>query len=318
MVDFTVAIPTYNGEFRLPDVLEQLRSQLHTETLSWEVIVVDNNSQDRTANIVRSFQANFPCPLRYSLETQQGSAYARQRGIQEAQSDLIGFLDDDNVPDSNWVVAAYQFAQTHPEAGAFGSLIQGDFEVEPPQEFKRILPFLAITERGSKPLCYQSQKKLLPPSAGLVVRKKVWLDNVPKHPVLIGRVGKDMLAGEDTEVLSYIQQAGWEIWYNPDMKVLHKIPVWRFEKAYLIRLFRGIGLSRHVTRTIGVKPWQRSILFLAYMANDLRKIILHLVKYRTQIKTNLVVACEMELFVSSLMSPIYLWRKGYLNKRKRS
>lgn len=43
MVDFTIAIPTYNGASRLPKVLERLRSQFHTEQFSWEVVVVDNN-----------------------------------------------------------------------------------------------------------------------------------------------------------------------------------------------------------------------------------------------------------------------------------
>jgi glycosyltransferase involved in cell wall biosynthesis len=43
-MDFTIAIPTYNGASRLPLVLDRLRLQVDLETVTWEVIVVDNNS----------------------------------------------------------------------------------------------------------------------------------------------------------------------------------------------------------------------------------------------------------------------------------
>ena len=316
MVDFTVAIPTYNGEHRLPEVLEQLRSQIISAPLSWEVLVIDNNSQDGTAEVVKAFQANFPCPVRYCLETRQGAGFARKRAIEEAGSALVGFLDDDNLPDLNWVESAYQFAQQYPKAGAIASRIQGEFEVEPAAELKPILPFLAITERGTKPLQYNSSKRVFPPSAGLVVRRSVWLSHVPFHIILGGRANGNMLTGEDTEVLAHIARSGWEIWYNPAMVVKHKIPAWRLEREYLIPFFRGIGLSRCVTRMSGIKPWQRSVMLLAYLMNDLRKIIGHWLKYHHQFKTNLVAACHMELFMSSLWSPFYLWKMGYFNQSK--
>ncbi|MEH1768286.1 MAG: hormogonium polysaccharide biosynthesis glycosyltransferase HpsE [Nostoc sp.] len=315
-LDFTVAIPTYNGESRLPELLERLQNQLHTENLSWEIIVVDNNSTDNTAKVVQAYQQNWqrPYPLKYCFEAQQGAAYARKRAVAEAKGRLIGFLDDDNYPVSNWVSAAYAFGEKHPKAGAYGSQIHPDWEVEPPENFQRIAPFLAITERGDLPLLYKPAKKLLPPSAGLVVRKQAWLESVPDKPILTGRVKGNMLTSEDLEMLSYIQKSGWEIWYNPEMEISHKIPKSRLQKDYLIPFFRGIGLSRHVTRMVNTKNVYRPVTLLSYMVNDLRKIALHLVKHRTKLKKDLVLACEMELFVSSFISPFYLWKNGYFKK----
>ncbi|MEM9806454.1 MAG: glycosyltransferase, partial [Cyanobacteria bacterium P01_D01_bin.56] len=85
MVDFTVVIPTYNGAQRLPKVLEALRSQLNTDGFQWEVLVVDNNSSDATAELIKNYQANWSASpsLRYSFEIRQGAAYARQRGMHE-------------------------------------------------------------------------------------------------------------------------------------------------------------------------------------------------------------------------------------------
>ncbi|PSN20103.1 glycosyl transferase, partial [filamentous cyanobacterium CCP5] len=51
-LDFSIAICTYNGEHRLPDVLNALLQQSQIDNLRWEVIVVDNNSQDGTAQAV--------------------------------------------------------------------------------------------------------------------------------------------------------------------------------------------------------------------------------------------------------------------------
>ena len=325
VVDLTVAIPTYNGERRLPEVLERLQisckdvmlRSLHSEHFSWEVIVVDNNSTDDTAKVVQAYQVNWPkqYPLKYCFEPNQGAAFARHRAFQEARGTLVGFLDDDNIPAPDWVLAAYRFAQEHPAAGAYGSQIHGVFEVSPPENFERLAPFLAITERGSTPLRYEPKKKVLPPSAGLVVRKQAWLESVPSQLILSGRTPSSMVTSEDLEMLSYIQSKGWEIWYNPAMQIDHKIPHWRLEREYLIPFFRGIGLSRHVTRMLSVKSWQRPIATLAYMTNDLRKIAVHLLKHGTRVQSDLIAACEMQLFISSLVSPFYLWQHGYFDSK---
>lgn len=310
--DFTVAIPTYNGATRLPEVLERLQAQIGTAHINWEILVVDNNSTDSTAQVVRTYQADWTqvYPLRYCWEPKPGAALARQRAIQEARAFLIGFLDDDNLPASNWVAAACAFAEAHPKAGAYGSQIHGVYEVNPPPNFERIKAFLAVTERGSEALLYHPQRKLLPPSAGLVVRKEAWLGSIPARCILRGRTTESMLTSEDLEALAYIQQNGWEIWYNPQMEVEHKIPKYRLTSNYLIPFMGGIGLSRYVTRMVGVRGWFKPILILAYFSNDLRKFLIHVLKYRKTVKTDVVAACERALLTKSLMSPFYFWNKG--------
>lgn len=48
MMNFTIAIPTYNGAKRLPNVFNALQHQRVVPGLVWEVLVVDNNSLDHT------------------------------------------------------------------------------------------------------------------------------------------------------------------------------------------------------------------------------------------------------------------------------
>lgn len=314
MIDLSVAICTYNGEKRLPDVLDRLRSQADTESIAWEILVIDNNSQDNTAKVVEEYLADWPeaFPLKYYFETEQGLAFARQRAVKEARGTFVGFLDDDNLPTPNWVAAAHAFGEAHPQAGAYGSKIKGEYEVTPPENFDRISRFLAIGG-GDKSICYTSYKyaykKVMPPGAGLVIRRQAWIDNVPERLVLQGQLGSYRLGGDDIEALLHIRSAGWEIWYNPQMCISHRIPKQRLEREYLMNLLRGAGLSRHYTRMLGFKPWQRPFVMPAFMANDLRKIILHYIKYRNEIKSDTVAACEMQLLLGSLTSPFYFGNK---------
>ncbi len=157
-------------------------------------------------------------------------------------------------------------------------------------------------------------KNYYPPLLDLLCVRQAWLESIPNRSILTGRVTGNMLTSEDLEMLSYIQKFGWEIWYNPEMEICHKIPSWRIQKEYLIPFFRGIGFSRYVTRMVNIKPWAKPVAFLAYMINDLRKIVLHLLKYRFNVETELVASCEMQLLLSSFISYFYLRKNGYLNK----
>ncbi|MFM7408777.1 MAG: glycosyltransferase [Cuspidothrix sp.] len=99
MVDLTVAIRTYNGEKYLRELLDKLRSQINTDNIIWEIVVVDNNSTDNTAKIIQEYQLKDSkhCPINYYFESRQGASFARAKAMQEAKAPLVGFLDDDNL-----------------------------------------------------------------------------------------------------------------------------------------------------------------------------------------------------------------------------
>ncbi len=316
VVDITVAIPTYNGAQKLPMVLERLRSQTHLTDLRWEIIVCDNGSTDNTAEVIRSYQSEWPSeyPLHYRFAAEQGSAFARQYAIDTAAGDLIAFLDDDNLPDPNWVSQAYKFALAHPQAGAFGSQIHGKFETELPEDLEKIKCFLAIIERGAQPHLYEPSTKMLPPAAGLVVRKQAWENAVPRRLFLNNKGKAAGLASEDLEANLYIQKAGWEVWYNPDMVVCHDIPNERLQKAYLMTLLECVGLSRYHIRLLGLEKWKKPLFVPAYMANDIRKLVLHRLRHGQQAKLNTPESCQRSILSSTIVSPFFLLRKAYQDK----
>lgn len=311
VLDLTVAIPTYNGEPRLAMVLDRLRSQTQLDAIRWEIIVCDNGSTDGTADLVRRYQKDWPSefPLHYRFAAEQGAAFARQYAVESAAGKLIAFLDDDNLPASDWVVQAYRFAQSHPQAGAFGSQIHGQFETELPPELQEIRCFLAVIERGQQPHLYEPAKKILPPAAGLVVQKEAWMSSVPPRLFLNNKGKEAGLASEDLEAILHIQKSGWEIWYNPDMVVHHDIPDGRLRKNYLVTLFRCVGLSRFHVRLLGIESWKHPFAIPAYVANDIRKLALHRIRHGRSHQLSTTESCRRALLKSTVASPAFLLKK---------
>lgn len=91
----SIVIPAYNEEDFLQACLEAIARQT---VQPFEVIVVDNNSTDRTAEIARSFPF-----VTLLSERRQGVVFARDRGFNAARGDIIGRIDVDTIVPESWV-----------------------------------------------------------------------------------------------------------------------------------------------------------------------------------------------------------------------
>ncbi|MBW4552219.1 MAG: hormogonium polysaccharide biosynthesis glycosyltransferase HpsE [Aphanocapsa sp. GSE-SYN-MK-11-07L] len=264
--DFTVAIRAYNSAKSLPAVLEKLLKQVGTESFRWEVLVVDNNSQDATAAVVADYAKRWRSDgqLRYVLEPRQGQSFARECAILNANTDLVGFLDDDNLPHPDWVAQACKFGQAHPEVGAYGSNILAKLDGTPPPDFVQVNIYLAISHRGSTAYCYKrAYPRLVPIGAGCVIRKQAWFDSVPQKRRLRGRFDQNRKlvpsSSEDMEIMFNIQN-NWQVWHNGKMVVEHHLALHRLETDYLLRIARLGGLSAHACRIAQLRSWQRPLM----------------------------------------------------------
>jgi len=117
----TVLMPTHNGAATLPIVLEAY-GRLAPPPGGWKLLVVDNASTDATAAIVSSFAPRLPVSCLRVAE--QGQNVARNRGLAQADGDLVVFTDDDVVPDPNWLVALRAAADAHPEHAILSGVIR--------------------------------------------------------------------------------------------------------------------------------------------------------------------------------------------------
>ena len=100
----SVVICTYNRAELLANSLQTLCEQTINKS-DYEVLVVDNNSQDSTPNLTESFCRYYP-NIRYFLETRQGLSHARNRGWQEAKGLYVAYIDDDCKVPEQWLTIA--------------------------------------------------------------------------------------------------------------------------------------------------------------------------------------------------------------------
>lgn len=89
----TVVIPAYNAQDTIADTLRSVQSQSHQ---ALEILVVDDGSKDDTAAIVQQFAAADP-RIRLVSQANAGVAEARNNGWRQARSDLISFVDADDL-----------------------------------------------------------------------------------------------------------------------------------------------------------------------------------------------------------------------------
>lgn len=96
----SVVIPTYN---RYPYLRKALAS-LSAQTLAsseFEVLIIDDGSTDQTNQL--KGVADFGFKLKYFFQDHQGVSVARNRGIKEAQGNVIVFFDDDALAEKDWL-----------------------------------------------------------------------------------------------------------------------------------------------------------------------------------------------------------------------
>ncbi len=89
-----MVVPAYNEEGYIDNCLESLMQQ---EITPDEILVINNNSTDRTVAIAKKF------PVRIVNEKEQGTIQARNRGFNEAQYDIIARTDADTIVPSDWI-----------------------------------------------------------------------------------------------------------------------------------------------------------------------------------------------------------------------
>jgi glycosyltransferase involved in cell wall biosynthesis len=92
----SVIVPVYNEEKNIGLLLKRLLN-LNFPKDKFEIIVVDNNSKDRTSEIVKEFQVTYLC------EKKQSSYAARNKGIKKAKGNILAFIDGDCIPDKDWL-----------------------------------------------------------------------------------------------------------------------------------------------------------------------------------------------------------------------
>ena len=115
MPEISVIIPNWNGKYLLETCLTALRRQTFRD---FETILVDNGSEDGSAEYVRS---QFPEVEVLALPENRGFACGSIAGYEQSRGELIALLNNDTEADPHWLEEIHAASEVYPEAGSFAS-----------------------------------------------------------------------------------------------------------------------------------------------------------------------------------------------------
>ena len=249
MNGISVIICCYNSAQRLQDTLKHLVNQRVKETLNWEVVVVDNNSEDNTTQLAEEIWQSLgrPTSLITVNEAKQGLSHARDKGMRTAKYDLFLWCDDDNWLCDSYVQTAYDIMSSNIEIGALGGWCEAAFEGDKPIWFDQQAHFFAVSKQGKQSGDVTLKKGCLY-GAGMVLRKSHWLELKQQgfEHLLSDRTGKQLSSGGDTEYCYALRLLGYKIWFDERLYFKHFMSTGRLNLNYLSRLRQGRTYSNFI------------------------------------------------------------------------
>ncbi|HEY3615773.1 MAG TPA: glycosyltransferase [Candidatus Sulfotelmatobacter sp.] len=241
-MQFSVVIPTFNRAGELGKTLASLAKINRPGT--WEVIVVDNNSTDTTAQVVSDARPGFPVELRYLFEPQAGRSAALNAGIKLAQGRIVATTDDDVRFEPDWLEQAAAALERERCDFVGGKVLPIWGSPKPPWLSDTSGPHwavIALQDFGPHPLEYG--KRYAPLGVNMAFRCEAF-DRAGLWSVAIGRKAGTLLGQEVREWMLRARDAGLKGMYAPGMVVHHIIPSDRLQKRYFRKWFYWHGVSR--------------------------------------------------------------------------
>ena len=246
MFDLSVLICSHNPRV---DFLRRTLDALKQQSLplqKWELLLIDNAS---ARPLVEAWDLSWHPHARHISESELGVSVARQCGMREAASDLLVFVDDDNVLDKNYLTLALEIASKWPTLGVWGSgATIPEYELQPEAYVRELLPYLAL--RKSDRAFWSNVAPCLeatPWGAGMCMRAKVadaYRQIYKESTILISsRRGKALFSGEDVDIAYVACDLGLGMGVFPELRLTHLIPRERVSLDYLLRLYEGTGTS---------------------------------------------------------------------------
>jgi hypothetical protein len=244
----SAVICCHNGASRLPETPAHIARQSNATQIPCEVLLVDNVSTDGSADIARSVWQDLgaPFPLRVVLEAKLGVVHARITGLSEASYEFVTFVDDDNHIEPNWFGRILDVMKTYPRLAVLAA--EGVAFTDPGREFPEWFDSIrhcyaigpqnhgSAKRKGALAAYYW---------AGLTLRVSAIRAVLEQgfRPILTGRGGKKLSAGEDSELTLILQMKGWDVTVDPTLKFRHYMPPGRLTSDYAERLLHGLGES---------------------------------------------------------------------------
>lgn len=257
----SVILCTYNREKYIYNVLQSIAENSLPKG-EYEIVLVDNNCTDNTRAECERFQSDYPdvC-LNYCVETNQGLSHARNCGIRNAKGDILVYVDDDALVNTEYLSTYAAFFGSDPGAVAAGGPIRPRYDgCTEPHWMSHFTRQLVTGE-----LYLGDRQRQFPrgkyPGGGNAAYRKTVFDQVGLFNVDLGRKGNSLIGAEEKDLFDKMTTRGMAFHYLPTAILFHLIPPKKLTQDYFDRLTLGIGQSeRYRTLAISRSKYRRRIL----------------------------------------------------------
>jgi succinoglycan biosynthesis protein ExoM len=247
----SVCVCTYKRAALLPDLIRAIEAQRTDGEFTHEVVVADNDAARSAEAIVRHLAQTASIPISYCVEPQTNIALARNAALARAIGDFVAFIDDDEVPVSDWLEQLFRTQAAHSADAVLGPVLSR-FEQEPPVWVRKG----GFFERPRHPTGYRIKWPEARTGNVLLVRKSI----ERLSPPFRSQFGS---GGEDVDFFRRLaEQGGVLVWSNE--AVAHElVPAYRCTRRFLAgrALLRGSNFpkqsgerARHVIKSIIAVP----------------------------------------------------------------
>jgi len=229
-MDLSVVVCTYNRVCYLKLAIESLLNQSIGKE-NFEIIVVDNGSTDGTKALIDKY---YDRCIKYLYESKQGLSFARNTGWKAATGEWVAYIDDDAVASPHWVENIIEFIKMqNNQAAVVGGPAYLVWPVEKPAWLNgKLLEFLSFVDHGLSSCQLEPGQDLY--GVNCVFRKK-YLEQAGGFDAELGRVGCNLLSGEETVLISEITKLGGEVFYVANALVWHHVSPERTSRKWFLR-----------------------------------------------------------------------------------
>ncbi|MBD2205069.1 glycosyltransferase [Calothrix sp. FACHB-1219] len=217
----SIIIPVFNDSARLKLCLQALENQTYSKDL-YEVIVVDNASQEDIKSVVSQFSQ-----AKFAYEATPSSYAARNKGISLAKGEILAFTDADCIPESDWIEKGVTSLTNTPNCGLVGGRI--DIFFRNPEQPTPVELYDSIALKFTQESDVKNQH--FSATANLFTFKHV-IDTV-------GGFDATLKSGGDREWGERVFQAGYKQVYADDACIKHPAR-YSFSQLYT-RVARFVG-----------------------------------------------------------------------------
>lgn len=290
MIDnsITIILCFYNAESKLPKTLQAIKAIKVPPSLSVELILVNNNSNDNSLVVIQNeLEAFKKFPYKVVTEKVPGLSHARKKGISESGSELLLFCDDDNWLASDYLEKGVKILSSNSKIAVLGGLGEPISDVKIPSWFESVQNFYAVGPQAELSGEVAGKRNVVY-GAGMWVRKSTYLKimSLGFDFHTLGRVGNQLSSGEDSELCLAFRIAGYKIWYSTDLQFKHYIEKIRLTDNYFRSLKKGMNRSRFVTRfyldyLYGYSPVVNKYFWVKEFFYNLKDSVINLFLVRT-------------------------------------